>query len=56
MISPQHSDVDHGVVKQGVLTATLCAIAVGLVGWGFEEAKRLINERRERAKAKKETS
>lgn len=56
MISPHHSDVDHGVVKQGVLTATLCAVAVGLVGWAFEEAKRLVNVRRERAKANKEAS
>ena len=46
----QHSEIDHGVIKQGVLLAALSALAVGLIGWGFDEAKRLVAERRERAK------
>ena len=53
MIAPSHSEVDHGVIKQGVLTAAFSALVVGLIGWALEEAKARLAESRARAKAER---
>ena len=50
MLDANITPEDRRSIVVGAATAALSALLSGAVAWGFEEAKRLLAERRERRK------